>query len=466
MLAGISPVATLRISMPERSGESNVNGAHLNSQISGPDIEIESSHSSPIANRSTGRSGTTRASPRLSAPLIHSTAMILPAILATAALFAGMTAAQSEESTTPDQGSPAPSNVRGAEYPKIHPDGRVTLRIKAPGAQKLQVLPQNTGFGKAPLEMRRAEDGTWTVTTPPVRPGFFYYQLLIDGVQVNDPGSETWFGWARQNSGLEVPDPSLDFYDAKAVPHGDVRIHYYLSNTTGVTRRAYVYTPPGYDKDMRTRYPVLYLQHGSGESERGWTAQGRANFIMDNLIAAGKAHPMIIVMEHGYATAKNTPPAGPGSRGTEAFPAVVINDLIPAIDSAYRTLADRDHRAIAGLSMGAGQALTIGLANLDRFSYIGAFSGGMRDFDATKSFGGIFRDSAAFNAKVKLLWIGSGVEDRFYAGGKAAHEALEKQGIRHVWFEGPGEHEWQVWRHHLYEFAQRLFLQDKTKQTH
>ncbi len=349
-----------------------------------------------------------------------------------------------------DEGVPAPSNVRGAAYPRILPDGRVVLKVKAPGAQKVQVLPQNAGFGKTPIDMVRGDDGVWTVTTPdPVRPGFHYYELLVDGVQVADPSSETYFGWARQNSGLEVPDKTLNFYSANAVPHGEVRVHYYASSTTGTTRRAYVYTPPGYDKDVSKRYPVLYLQHGSGESERGWTTQGRANFILDNLIASGKAVPMIIVMENGYA--------GTGQRGTEGFPDLVIKDLIPEIDSGYRTISDRDHRAIAGLSMGAGQAMSVGLGNLDRFSYIGAFSGGMREFDAKTAYGGVLADSSAFNKKVKLLWMGAGVDDRLYAGARSAHEALDKAGIKNTWFECPGEHEWQVWRRSLNDFAPRLF---------
>lgn len=355
-----------------------------------------------------------------------------------------------------DGSYPAPSNVRGAEYPRIHPDLRVTFRLKAPGAQKVQVVPQNAGMGKTPYDMTRGEDGTWTVTTPPVRPGFHYYHLLVDGVAVNDPSSETFFGWAKQSSGLEVPDASLDFYDAKQVPHGEVRVRYYHAKTTGAMRRAFVYTPPDYDTNARARYPVLYLQHGSGESERGWTAQGRANFILDNLIAAGKTRPMLIVMENGYAAKAGAPPAA-GGRGNEAFSELVVNDLVPMIDATYRTQADRDRRAIAGLSMGAGQALATGLANLDKFASIGAFSGVLRDFNPKTSAGGAMADAASFNKRVRLLWFGCGVEDRLFPAGKAAHEAMQQAGIRHTWYECPGEHEWQAWRRHLHEFAPLLF---------
>jgi enterochelin esterase family protein len=298
--------------------------------------------------------------------------------------------------------------------------------------------------------MTRSEDGTWSVTTPPVRPGFHYYQLIVDGQPMNDPSSETYFGWAQPTSGLEIPDPALDFYDVKLVPHGETRVHIYRSETSGQFRQAYVYTPPDYDTSTKERFPVLYLEHGSGESERGWTQQGKANLILDNLIASGKAKPMIIVMEKGYA-------AKPGGDNAKAFQDLVIRDLIPEIDRSYRTLTDRNHRAIAGLSMGAGQALNIGLANLDRFAYIGAFSGGTRNFDPMTSFGGILSDRAAANKRIGLLWIGCGTGDGGFAGAKSAHEALDRLGVKHVWFEGAGSHEWQVWRKHLYAFAPLLF---------
>jgi len=358
------------------------------------------------------------------------------------------------------EGQPATSNVRGAEYPKISPDLRVTFQMKAPSAQKVEVMPGGgaNGLGKGPFEMQRSADGTWSTTVGPVQPGFHYYWLLVDGVPVNDPSSETYFGWGRQSSGLEVPDPALDFYDAKDVPHGDVRIHWYRASTTGQMRRIYVYTPPGYDADSKRRYPVLYLQHGAGESERGWTAQGRANFILDNLITARKAQPMIIVMENGYASKPGASPAAGPFRGNEGFGEVVTKDLIPEIDRSYRTRPDRAHRAVAGLSMGGGQAMNIGSANLDKFASIGCFSGAvMRNFDIKTSFNGVFADPAAFNKRVSLLWIGCGAEDGLMAGSRALHEALQAAGVRHVWWEGPGLHDWQVWRKHLYEFAQVVF---------
>jgi enterochelin esterase family protein len=352
----------------------------------------------------------------------------------------------------PAEGVPAPSNVRGRAYPRIHPDLRVTFQVRAPDAREVLVAPRNrdSGLGLEPYKMTKGADGVWTVTTPPVRPGFHYYELVVDGFRCPDPNSETFFGWAQQTSALEVPDPALTFYDARDVPHGEVRAVWYHSKVTGQPRRAFVYTPPGYDTG-RERYPVLYLQHGAGESERGWSAQGRANFIMDNLIADRRVVPMLVVMDHGYA---DLPGQEAGARGSNAFARVVLENLVPHIDRHFRTRADADHRAIAGLSMGAGQAVSIGLANLDRFRWIGAFSGGMRNFNAAE---GPLANPAEANRRIRLLWIGCGTEDALYANNEQAHAALERAGIRHQWFSGPGSHEWQVWRKHLYAFAPLLF---------
>jgi enterochelin esterase family protein len=357
------------------------------------------------------------------------------------------------------EGRPAPSTVRGKEYPRIFPGRRVIFRVEAPSAKQVAVAGRGSDSGmngNTPYEMKEIEKGVWEVTTDPVRPGFHYYELIIDGLHTPDPASQTFFGWARPTSGLEVPDESLDFYSEQDVAHGEIRIRPYFSKTTGRFRRAYVYTPPGYDADNQTRYPVLYLQHGSGENETSWTWQGKANLILDNLIADGTALPMIVVMDQGYA-AKPGQEAGAGSRGNEAFEEMVIRDLIPLIDATYRTQTGRHDRAIAGLSMGAGQAMRIGLGNLDKFASVGAFSGGSRNFDPATSYSGVMADAAAFNSKLDLLWIGCGAEDRLYAGAKSLHQSLQAAGIKHTWFEGPGSHEWQVWRKHLHVFAPLLF---------
>lgn len=371
-------------------------------------------------------------------------------------ILAVLTAAVEAQTASPaEDGVPAPSNVRGKAYPRIHPDLKVTFHVTAPNAKEVLVAPRSSdsGLGASPYPMSKGADGVWTVTTPPVRPGFHYYELVVDGTHCTDPSSETFFGWAQQTSGLEVPDPTLHFYDVREVPHGAVRAIWYHSRVTGPPRRAYVYTPPGYDADGK-RYPVLYLQHGAGESERAWSAQGRANFILDNLIAERKAVPMLVVMDHGYADLPGSPPAAGGGRGSEAFGRVVLEDLVPFIDREFRTLADPEHRAIAGLSMGAGQATSIGLRHLDRFRWIGSFSGVMRGFDME---GGPLTDAAAANREIRLLWIGCGTGDRLYAANQKVHADLDQKGIRHRWFSCEGTHEWQVWRKHLHEFATLLF---------
>jgi enterochelin esterase-like enzyme len=361
-----------------------------------------------------------------------------------------------------DNSQPATSNVRGAQYPRVHSDLKVTFRLKAPDAKSVLLHPGGDGLGKGNVEMVKGADGFWTVTTGPAVVGFHYYWFVVDGAEVNDPASETYFGWAKQTSGVEIPEAGVDFYMPKDVPHGEIRVRWYLSKTTGQWRRAYVYTPPGYDRDVRTRYPVLYLQHGSGEDERGWSTQGRANFILDNLLAEGKTKAMMIVMDCGYAVRPGEQPQ-PQARGAagqnSGFEEVVINDLIPMIDGTYRTLNDRDHRAMAGLSMGAGQALTITLRHLDKFSYIGAFSGTMRNFDPKTSYNGVLSDPAAFNKQVHLFWFGVGTaEENLDTAARAAHQALEQAGIKNVLYESPGTaHEWLTWRRDLHEFAPLLF---------
>ncbi len=361
--------------------------------------------------------------------------------------------------------TPAPSNVGDAEYPRIASDLRVTFRLKAPNAKEVK-LEGGAGLVKEPLKMARGDDGVWTVTTPPAVPGFHYYWFTVDGLRVNDPSSYAWFGWGRETSGIDVPKAGVDFYDAKQdVPHGEVRERWYFSKLTGKWRRAHVYTPPGYEKDTQVRYPVLYLQHGAGENERGWVEQGRANFILDNLIAAGRAKPMIIVVDTGYAAypQSDEPSSRPRTAGpTGAFEEVMLTELIPMIDATYRTLANQKNRAMAGLSMGSGQTLNITLRHLDKFAWIGAMSGPPRGgFDVATAYDGVFRDADAFNKRVKLLWFSAGTaEERIHASTVAIHEALNQAGIRNVFYSSPDtDHEWQTWRRSLHEFAPRCFVE-------
>jgi enterochelin esterase-like enzyme len=305
-----------------------------------------------------------------------------------------------------------------------------------------------------------------------LQPGFHYYAISVDGFPANDPGSRTFFAARKEVSGIEVPGPDADFLAIKDVPHGTVRTEWYYSKMTGETRRVFVYTPPGYDTSGQ-RYPVLYLQHGYGEDEAGWSDQGRENFILDNLIAAQKAKPMIIVNENGLPGPEFQPP-GPPRAGekpppiTEAaryfmnneyatFDSVVSGDLIHFIDASFRTLPDRGHRAIAGLSMGGAQALRIGLNHLDKFAYIGAFSPAIYITDISKDYDGTLGNPAKLNQQVRLLWLGIGTEDFLFGPVRESHETLEKAGIRHVWVESSGAHVWTVWRKYLADFAPRLF---------
>ncbi len=378
---------------------------------------------------------------------------------------------------------PATSNVPGALTPSIDSQRRITFTLKAPDAASVQVAGGD-GLGQGPFPMTKGADGTWSVMTPPSVPGFHYYWFVLDGVAVNDPASETYFGYGKETSGVEVPEAGADFYAIQNVPHGEVRAKWYLSKTTGEWRRAFVYTPPGYAEHSTARYPVLILQHGSGENETGWTRQGRAQFILDNLIAAGKARPMIVVMDRGYALRPGAPvPTGGPNAWLQnlhlaftSFEDVVIQDLIPMIDASYRTIPDREHRAMAGLSMGGMQTLFIALRHLDSFAYIGSFSGPIvanlqvgdlnasrlqaQPFDAKTAYGGAFSDPSTFNKRVKLLWlgVGSAESDQFRTGIGSAVEALRKAGVRLEYFESSGTaHEWQTWRRDLNEFAPRLF---------
>ena len=401
-------------------------------------------------------------------------ALILSASVATSGQNAPPASAPQEAAA----GRPAPSNVRGQEYPRIMPDRRVIFRARAPEAKSVAVRARgnDSGMGAETYPLKLIGEGVWETTIGPVRSGFHYCELLVDGHAMNDPASQTYFGWARPTSGLEVPDDTLTFYVAKDVPHGEVRIRPYVSRVTGQHRHAYVYTPPGYDQNPSLRYPVLYLQHGSGENETSWTWQGRVNVIMDTMIAEGKILPMLVVMDQGYATRAGAAPAPAGQRGggagpTDAFEDVVLRDLIPTIDANYRTFTDRRHRAIAGLSMGAGQAVRIGFGNPDVFASVGAFSGGAgggrggAPFDRQTAYNGVMADVAAFNSRFDLFWIGYGDREGGYANGKKLHETLEAAGIKHVWFETGGSHEWQVWRKSLYDFAPRLFRTGAGKKT-
>jgi len=368
----------------------------------------------------------------------------------------------------------------------------VAFRVAAPDAQKVRV---RLGQG---FDMSKGADGLWYVTTTPQVVGFHYYTLAINGAVVADPSTRTFFGSGYDNSAIEVPEPAADadYYSLKDVPRGTVRQRWYRSTVTGLWRRAYIYTPPDYDTNARAKYPVLYLLHGWGENEEGWHSQGRVDVIMDNLIAAGQARPMIIVMDNlnavkpgesaalygargtlTQAVVEPPPAAGPGGRaagggpiggpgrggrgplGSEVFTEMMLTDLIPMVEHGFRVAPGRENRAMAGLSMGGAQTFVTALAHLDAFAYIGGFSGssgGGPGFDPKTSNGGVFADAAAFNKKVKLLFLGIGSAEGPNA--KNFSEQLTRAGIKNVYYESPGTaHEWLTWRRSFKEFAPRLF---------
>ncbi len=351
---------------------------------------------------------------------------------------------------------PASSNQTGKQYPQVNSERRARFRIVAPHAQSVRV-PEWGG-----ITLTKGEDGAWVGTTRPLDEGFHYYRINIDGADVPDPGSKFFFGAGRWGSAIEIPAQDEEFYALKNVPHGQLRQNLYFSKSTNTTRRCFVYTPPNYDKDTTARYPVLYLQHGAGEDETGWGNQGHANLIMDNLIAAGKTKPFLIVMDNGGGFRPR--PAGPPTPSGagqppkrprfdfSAFAKIMTEELIPFIDSNYRTLADQPHRAMAGLSMGGAQTRQITMANLNKFSQIGIFSGGSIAKDDPA-----LADPAVFKTKVKVLFVSYGSKERT-AAAKANHEALEKMGIKNIYYESPDTaHEWQSWRRSLYQFAPLRF---------
>jgi enterochelin esterase family protein len=335
---------------------------------------------------------------------------------------------------------------------------KAIFRLKAPYATKVQVDLAGMNDGVM------GTDSFWTVITKPLAPSFHYYFLFINGVRVADPGSESYWGTGKWSNGIEVPTPGEDFYMAKDVPHGELRAVYYYSNTMKETRRCFVYTPPGYDKDTKTKYPVLYLQHGMAEDETGWSSQGHMNYILDNLIAEGKAKPMLVIMESGNIEVAFRPKPGEDvakARGEygSSFTPMLLNDVIPMIDSKFRTLTDRENRAMAGLSWGGFQTFSITLNNLDKFAYIGGFSGaGMFNpqTELKTVYNGVFSDPAAFNKKVRVFFLGIGSAEGQRI--KGLNDALKAAGIDNIYYESPGTaHEWHTWRRCLYQFAPLLF---------
>ena len=432
--------------------------------------------------------------------------------------------------STPDVAAhPSSCNFPGVQCPWIGSDSRVTFHLSATNAQKVQVVIANV-----PYDMVKGDYGIWTYTSDPQAPGYHNFWMIVDGAKVLDPTTQLSIGYSQMCNGFEVPEPGIDYYDLKDVPHGNVLIKNYYAKTGNAWRHIFIYTPPGYDTKTSTRYPVLYLQHGGGEDERVWIEMGHANWILDNLIAAGKAKPMIIVMETsavggssgrgaGRGQGAGAPPAGAGrgeafagmalAGGTNDAPArgfggrggaggfggggfggfggigggpygqLMTNDLIPWVDSHFRTLSDRDHRAMAGLSMGGMQTASVTMTHLDKFSYIGLFSGGTTPgfgaggrgspipmgtpaptpatLDLKTIYSGAMANPAEFNKKVHVFFFSCGTEPPLEnpEGLKKHQEQLIAAGIKNSYcYISPGtSHEWQTWRRSLYTFAPLLF---------
>lgn len=382
-----------------------------------------------------------------------------------AGIAGGICLAQTSQTAAVEDFKPTSTTQPGRQYPQVNSEGRVRVSISAPQAQSVQL-----DIGGVKYDLRKDEKGVWTGESGPQDEGFHYYQLNIDGASVPDPASLYFYGASRWGSGVEVPAIGQDFYVLKDVPHGEMSQHLYFSKITNAWRRCFVYTPPGYEKSS-TRHPVLYLQHGMGEDETGWAVQGKANLILDNLIAEKKATPMIIVIDNGYASRPNQAPPQTTSAfaravgGTSAFEEVMINEIIPMIDGMYRTYSDREHRAMAGLSMGGNQTCQVTFHNLDKFSFIGAFSGTMNglntdELDPLTAFKGIFKDGKALNDQIRLLFIGKGTKEPnpFPGAIGAFRTMLDKAGVKYTYYESIGTaHEWLTWRRDLYQFAQLLF---------
>lgn len=342
--------------------------------------------------------------------------------------------------------------------PELHPDRRVTFRLFAPEASEVLLMgsPGILEYTKKPLPLVKEETGVWSLTIGPLPSGFYTYGYAIDkGLRMPDPSNPNLElrRWGATSSFL-VPGAEEALIESRAVPHGTVHVNFYDSPNLNTQRMVYVYTPPGYETGKQ-KYPVLYLLHGNGQIEASWTWTGRANVILDNLLADGKIRPMVVVMPFGHVqreikTAANAPAPAIGA-DMAAIEKELMTAVKPMVEGKYRVLTDRNHRAIGGLSMGAAQSLTIGLHNVEHFAYIAAFSGAGNRAEWEKA------DPEMLNRKLKVLWLGCGTEDFAYPGVKGLQEMLSKRKVKHVWNESGAGHSWPNWQVYLARYAQMLF---------
>ncbi len=350
-----------------------------------------------------------------------------------------------------------PTNINANGYPHVLSDNSVEFRIRSNddlSQMKVSLDPS--------CRFERQQDGFWMAHTKPLVPGFHYYWFTIGGIDFSDPASKSYFGCGRMTSAIDIPEAGCDFYNVKDVPHGKVSIVTYYSKVRKAYATMYVYTPASYAEGNR-RYPVLYLQHGGGEDESGWTFQGKTNHILDNLIAEGKAKEMIVVMSNGNIT---VPGAGFGYsiEGMRGFEKELTEEIVPFVDKSFRTITDRKSRALAGLSMGGGQSFFVGLQHTELFSHIGIFStgvfGGIREtkaFDAEAAMPGLISHHEKFNQALALFYISVGTDDPRLSSTQKAVADMRQKGLSITFNSFPGDHEWQVWRKSLYDFAQQLF---------
>jgi len=381
-----------------------------------------------------------------------------------AALFAAAccteVAAQPFLRETFPEGSYSPvTNVNRNSYPRVLADGSVMFRITAPEAQKLQIDLCGTKY-----DMQRDDRGVWRTTTAVQVPGFHYYSLVVDGVSVADPASQTFYGCSRWSSAIEINEAGCENFEVHDVPHGEVRTVHYYSQVDEAWRPLMIYTPAGYNEGKQS-YPVVYIQHGGGEDHRGWMEQGRTAQIMDNLIAAGKAVPMIVVSSNSNVHARNGGFGGGYSwQGMQTFRSELIDNIIPFVEKNYRVKVGRQHRAMCGLSMGGGQSFYIGLRSPQVFANVGVFSTGMfggiqgaSNFDLEKEVPGMLSDVNAFNKQLDVFFISCGEQDPRIDHTRRIVKKMQEAGVEVRFNSYPGDHEWQVWRKSLQEFAQYLF---------
>jgi enterochelin esterase family protein len=369
-----------------------------------------------------------------------------------------MTAAFSAAQQNKSQQTEPAQTAAPLVSPDVHSDGRAIFRFRAPNAKQVQIARE----GAEPEAMQQDDQGVWSVTTSPLAPDYYGYSFVADGVRLIDPANHLLIpNLLSTSSAVHVPGPSSLPWEMNDVPHGEIHHHFYRSAVAEDDRDYYVYTPPNYDAAAKKTYPVLYLLHGYSDDASGWTAVGHANVILDNLIARGQAKPMIIVMPLGYGTMDFVRLAWNAwsheqlrDTNFKKFTESLLGEVVPRVESEYRIMKDRDGRAIAGLSMGGSESLLTGLNNLDKFSWIGAFSSGGIPDDFQKDFPSL---DAKANQHLHLLWIACGTEDHLITVNRNLREWLTAKGVKHTDIETPGMHTWMVWRRNLAEFAQLIF---------